>query len=338
MQLFGSSLAETDAGFAVLRSGARGDWSSPRRRPVATVREHCERGSRWRTSSGRRTFVAKHGTRARILSRVLGRFARHGELPSPKSSEAYRLLEALVSEGKSAFTHNQGESNMSTMIRKLSVVGVGALAVISASTPNASAQQAVCGDKIKEEIAKLLTNPVIEKSPGSEKALAIEAQIYAKYSACAADAVDPVKLPPEKAAEYCGKLSYLGNTGYEKMRCCGYDPQKQLFACPIDIVNPVGFGAPPFPGSYEHVLTCVNFGAGFQPAALDQVHLANAVSGSPTWEFAVIASAKGMLQQIGLNGQTLQARSILSWGLTPTSCSYKPYWGDVIDYQIRLDP
>ncbi|HKO49369.1 MAG TPA: hypothetical protein VJV79_16670 [Polyangiaceae bacterium] len=227
---------------------------------------------------------------------------------------------------------------MSTMIRKLSILGVGTLAVISASTPNAGAQEAVCGDKAKEEIAKLLTNPTILKYPGSEKALAIEAQIYAKYSACAADAVDVAQLPPEKKAEYCGSLSYLGNTNYEKMRCCGYDPQKQLFACPIDVVNPVGFGAAPFPGSFEHVLTCVDLGGGLQPAALDRVHLANAVSGSPTWEFAVIASARGRLQQLPLNGKTLRARSILSWGLTPSSCDYKPYWGDVIDYQIRLDP
>jgi len=230
---------------------------------------------------------------------------------------------------------------MSKMIRKVSVVvAASALAAISAASSGASAQQPACDDKVKEEIAKLLTNPEILRAPGSEKALAIEAEIYAKYSACAANAVDPGKLPPEETAGYCGRLRYLGSTSYEKMRCCGYDPQKKLFACPIDIVNPVGFGTAPFPGSFENVLTCVDygFGAGFQPAALDRVHLANAVSGGPTWEFAVIASAKGLLQQLPLNGQTLRARSILSWGFTPNSCSYKPYWGDMIDYQIRLDP
>jgi len=229
---------------------------------------------------------------------------------------------------------------MLTMIRKLSVVGVGVLGLISAFAANANAQS-VCGDNEKEEIAKLLTNPIIVRNPGSQEALALEAQIYKKYSACAADAVDPGKLPPEQKAEFCGSLSYLGNTSYEKMRCCGYDPQKQLFACPVDILKPYGFGAAHFPGSYEHVLTCVDFGAGFQPAALDKVHLANAiagVSGDPPWEFAVIASAKGLLQQLPLKGQMLKARSILSWGLTPTSCKYRPYWGDVIDYQIRLDP
>jgi len=226
---------------------------------------------------------------------------------------------------------------MFSMIRKIGVVGIGALALVSASTSDARAQ-AVCDSKVKEEVAQLLTNPIIEKFPGSEKALAIEAQIYAKYAACAADAVDVSTLAPEETAEYCGSLSYLGNTSYEKMRCCGYDPQKRLFACPVDVVNPVGFGSAPTPGSYENVLTCVDFGSGYEMAAFDRVHLANATSGSPNWQFAVVASAKGRLEQLALSGKTLKARSILSWGLTPTDCYYPPHWGNVIDYQIRLDP
>ncbi|HET7540510.1 MAG TPA: hypothetical protein VFK05_11585 [Polyangiaceae bacterium] len=240
---------------------------------------------------------------------------------------------------------------MFTTIRKVSVVGFVALAAISAFAisafePKASAQTApgVCGEKEKEEIAKLLTNPVIQQDPGSEKALALEAQIYAKYSACAADGVDGATVPPAKSAEYCGRLRYLGYTNYEHMQCCGYDPQKKLFGCPVEVVNKVGFGpfGPAPKGSYEHVLTCVDygFGAGFQPAALDRVHLSDAqpIGGSPPWEFAVIAAARGLLRELPLDGRVLPARSILSWGFTPNSCNYKPYWGDVIDYQIRLDP
>ena len=227
---------------------------------------------------------------------------------------------------------------MFIMIRKVGFAGIRTLAVVSASAFDASAQQAVCGDKIKEEVAKLLTDPVIQKYPGSQQALAIEAQIYAKYSVCAGNAVDVSTLLPEETAEYCGALSYLGNTSYEKMRCCGYDPQKQVFACPVDILSPVGFYSAPLPGSYENVLTCVDFGSGFEVAASDRVHLADAVSGSPNWQFAVVASAKGKLKEHPLNGKTLKARSILSWGFTPTDCYYPPYWGNVIDYQIRLDP
>jgi hypothetical protein len=226
---------------------------------------------------------------------------------------------------------------MLMMTRKVLAIGVGVLAVISGSMPEADAQNA-CDENAKEEIAKLLTHPVIVKSPGSKEALELEEQIAAKYSACAPEPVDVSKLPPEVTDGYCGSLSYLGNTSYEEMRCCGYDPQKRLFACPVEILRPVGFGPAPFPGSFENVLTCVDFGGGFQPVALDRVHLANAVSGEPIWNFAVIASARGRLAQLPLLGQTLQARSILSWGFTPRNCYDKPYWGNAIDYQIRLDP
>jgi len=123
------------------------------------------------------------------------------------------------------------------------------------------------------------------------------------------------------------------------MRCCGYEPKKQLFGCPIDIKKPTGFGGAPFPGSYEHVLTCVDFGAGFEPVAFDSVHLADSLSPAPPpWQFAVIAQAKERLTALPLDGRTLPARSILSWEFVPPDCKYRPTWGNAVDYQIRLDP
>jgi len=171
------------------------------------------------------------------------------------------------------------------------------------------------------------------------EALTVQAEICAKYQFCAADG--EALAPPyfdNVSREYCGKLSYLGSTHYERMRCCGYDPQKRLFGCPIEVKQPYGFGAAHFPGSHEYVLTCVDLGAGLTPVALDDVHLANAVSGSPDWYFAVIARANERLAGQRLDGRTLRARSILSWGLVPTGCNYSPIWGNAIDYQIRLDP
>ena len=60
------------------------------------------------------------------------------------------------------------------------------------------------------------------------------------------------------AARQCGaKVSYVGSLYYEEMPCCGYDPQRRAFACPVKIKQNFGFGASPLPGSREYVLHCV---------------------------------------------------------------------------------
>ena len=225
---------------------------------------------------------------------------------------------------------------MTNQLVRTIVVATTALLVPSLGA--AQTNEPKCGASVKEEVAKILDVAAIQKDPTSPEAMALQDEVYKKYSFCAADAQDIKSLPINLRNEYCGKLSYLGNTAYERMRCCGYDPQKMLFGCPVEIKLPYGFGSAPFPGSYENVLTCVDFGGGFVPVARDRVHLANAVSGSPNWYFAVIAKANERLAAQSLKGQTLVARSILSWALMPTDCGYRPYWGDIIDYQIRLDP
>jgi hypothetical protein len=215
---------------------------------------------------------------------------------------------------------------------------VGLTGLISAAPAHAQTGP-VCGTDVKEEVAKILTSEGAQKDPYSKEALDQQQKLYEKYQYCAADGEALAAHDFDNVSrEYCGKLTYLGSTFYERMRCCGYDPQKQLFACPVEVKQTFGFGAPPFPGSFEYVLSCVDLGAGYQPAALDDVHLANAVSGGPDWYFAVIARATGRLANAQLTGKTLRARSILSWGLVPTSCNYQPIWGNAIDYQIRLDP
>ena len=189
-----------------------------------------------------------------------------------------------------------------------------------------------CGPEVKKEIVDKLANA----NPEDKQAL--EDELYKTYRYCAQDAAPQSFF--DAAGECSARVSILGDTFYEDMACCGYDPQRRLFACPVRIKQRFGFGPAPFPGSREHVLTCVlQPGVGFVPVARDSVHLADEIWGhKPTWQFAVIAQARQNLQTVlPLNGQTRYARSILSWQLAPTGCDYKPIWGNAIDYYIRLD-
>ena len=69
-----------------------------------------------------------------------------------------------------------------------------------------------------------------------DKKLALEAELYDTYQKeCAQDA----KLVPAsfyQAARQCGaSVSNLGSLFFEEMSCCGYDPQRRQFACPVKI-------------------------------------------------------------------------------------------------------
>lgn len=204
----------------------------------------------------------------------------------------------------------------------------------------ASAQtQTVCGPEIKEEAAKELSAIAGLDQASKQRA---EATIYEKYKYCIQDAAAlPSTDTFHVAARQCGAaVSNLGSTYFEEMSCCGYDPQRRQFGCPVKIKQRFGFGGAPQPGSREYVLHCVANAAGvLQPVGVDSVHLANELFGvAPTWQFAVIAAAN---QNLGLvqptNGATRQARSILSWGIQPTNCNFVPVWGNALNYRIRLD-
>lgn len=199
------------------------------------------------------------------------------------------------------------------------------------------AQQTACGPEIKEQAAKELSELA---NLSDDDQLAAQAKLYEKYKYCIQDA----SLPDDNfqaAARQCGALvSNLGSTYYEEMSCCGYDPQRRQFGCPVKVKQRFGFGGAPLPGSREYVLNCVANAAGvLQPVGLDSVHLANEIFGvAPTWQFAVIASANHNLNLVQpMNGATRRARSILSWGFQPTNCNFVPVWGNAINYHIRLD-
>jgi len=201
-----------------------------------------------------------------------------------------------------------------------------------ASSQTFAQAKPTCGPDVRGSIVQVLEGAGATAEPEAEASLKLQSQLYAQYKHCA---VDPLPAPVE--GPVCGTSAYRGSTYYERMRCCGYDPQHQFFACPVEILQSTGFGNAPMPGTFEHVLTCIDRGNGWEVAARDNVHLADAVNGGPNWNFQVFARARATLAKLPLQGQTLPARSILSWQLVPTGCNYQPIWGEVLDYQIRLD-
>ena len=196
-----------------------------------------------------------------------------------------------------------------------------------------------CGPEVKAEVAKKLTE--IAELPTKEK-LAAEAELYDAYKYCADDAHgNGADKSFFDAARRCGaNVTQLGSLFYEEMSCCGYDPQRRQFNCPVTVKQVFGFGAPPLPGSREYVLHCVaDAGGNLVPVGADSVHLADEMHGNnPQWQFAVSANANRNLQTIyPMDGDTRRARSILSWGFQPNSCDFQPIWGNALNYRIRLD-
>ncbi len=223
----------------------------------------------------------------------------------------------------------------SRVARMLIVTG---LAVLGLQPTTAFSQTtAICGAEIKEAVAKKIAS--VESAPESQK-LAMYDELYKQYQYCAQDSRYVATSFSEAARECGAAVSNLGSIFFEQMSCSGYDPQRRQFASPIKIKQVGGFGGTPLPGSREYVLHCVADPAGvLQPVGRDSVHLANALAGqSPTWQFAVITSANENLQLLQpMNNQTLNARSILSWAMPPTSCNFTPIWGNALNYRIRLD-
>jgi hypothetical protein len=219
------------------------------------------------------------------------------------------------------------------------LVSVGAALALCSPLASLAQTKTYCGPDVKDYVAKTLS---AADNQTDEQKLALQADLYAKYKDCAQDAaLIPATAPFFVAARECGaKVSQLGSLYYEEMSCCGYDPQRRQFACPVQIKQNFGFGGTPLPGSREYVFHCVQDANGvFVPVGRDSVHLSDAIAGSiPTWQFAVIANANQNLQTVyPMNGRTAVARSILSWGFEPTNCNYQPIWGVALNYRIRLD-
>lgn len=220
-----------------------------------------------------------------------------------------------------------------SLVRRAAALAL--LAVVGLPVATQAAEVPTCGPDIKAAIVEELAAAA---KLSEQDQLAIQAKLYDVYSYCAKD---PIAVPNSflVAARQCGAgVGYTGSLYYEEMSCCGYDPQRRTFACPVKIKQNFGFGPAPNPGSREYVLHCVADAAGvLQPVGQDSVHLADSKA-APSWQFAVVANAVRNLPLVQpTNGATRRARSILSWNFQPTSCDYQPIWGNWLDYRIRLD-
>ncbi len=132
-----------------------------------------------------------------------------------------------------------------------------------------------------------------------------------------------------------------GSINWEAIEACGYHPQRRELQCAIEVYQNTGFGGLPgvAPGSWEWVQFCVNYGAGLVPVNISAVHIHdNPGPAGPNWFYAVSVAADPTLHAALVNGQTLQARAILSWTLIPGGCGFIPIWGNQADFQIKLDP
>jgi hypothetical protein len=141
----------------------------------------------------------------------------------------------------------------------------------------------------------------------------------------------------------------------EELLACGLYPQETRLECIIDIkeqgcyaTTVDGFGA------FEHVLFCVDWNAdsNFSPAEVVgevSVHIhdeSNSQTGP--WKYAVyrdFTPPGGPRTDLGNTttttvsiGPTYHARAILSYDAAPSGCDYVPVWGNVLDFDIRLDP
>jgi hypothetical protein len=140
---------------------------------------------------------------------------------------------------------------------------------------------------------------------------------------------------------------------YEEIKACGFYPQETRIECVIEIKQPFGYGGPigSF-GSFEFVQMCVDWNNDGVFTALEsvgqgivQVH---DDPFNPPWEYAVYrdinppggfrTSNTGATTTTTTNGPTLRARAVLSWLVAPSDCNFIPIWGNIVNFNIRLDP
>jgi hypothetical protein len=140
------------------------------------------------------------------------------------------------------------------------------------------------------------------------------------------------------------------NTAYEEIRSCGFYPQETRLECVVDIKQPFGYGGPVGSfGSFEFVAFYVDWdGNGFQASDYVGSGIVHMTDGSAKTNFAVYrdfnprggprTSNGGATAQTVTNGPILKARAILQWNGPIAGPTAIPFWGNVLDFQIRLMP
>jgi hypothetical protein len=139
-------------------------------------------------------------------------------------------------------------------------------------------------------------------------------------------------------------------TAYEELRACGFYPQETRLACVIEIKQSLGYGnTVGSPGTFEYVSFYVDFaGDGFQPWDYTGSGIVHITDGSAGSNLAVYrdfnpnggprTTNSGATTTTMTSGPLLKARAILRWATPATDPNEIPFWGNVIDFQIRMLP
>jgi len=137
-----------------------------------------------------------------------------------------------------------------------------------------------------------------------------------------------------------------GNTFFETLKCVGYYPQERRLEAVLTLNRQYGYGGT-LPGNFNGSMQYVSFyvdwnGDGnfddFSEAVCSsyvQVYDPGSQNKPPIC-YAVYRDIIPPLHQPV--GSVITVRAILSWNRKPTGPNFKPYWGNVVECQVRHQP
>lgn len=137
-----------------------------------------------------------------------------------------------------------------------------------------------------------------------------------------------------------------GNTFFEDLNGCGYNPQSKEVACDVEVKQFGGYGGFPT-GSQEYVRFCFACGTTsltppfFNAEFLGTVHVTNDIGSGGTPPFFFEASSRTWSAPppcTAADGLAFTVRAILSWAVPPANCFAAPVWGNQITFNARRDP
>lgn len=189
-----------------------------------------------------------------------------------------------------------------------------------------------CGPEVKQALAQELA---VSASLPDMARLQFETDLHANYADCAMDREGLTKELVIAASQCNAEIGYAGNLTYGDLSCCGYDPAHRTFSCPVRIKQRFNLNPSPAPVRV-HVLNCVADNDGvMHSVGHSTVHLTDS-HGASTWTLVVAQASQNLNLIQAAPGTSRRARSILSLGLTPTDCEFRPIWGNWLDYPIHL--
>jgi hypothetical protein len=140
--------------------------------------------------------------------------------------------------------------------------------------------------------------------------------------------VNPNMTPSQM--DQCAIKYPSSSTDYEEFLACGYNTPENEFNCVVKIKKDINYDGK------EYVGVCVdsNLNGRFEANELSNIgNVYVTTAKNPPWNYSVIVANSLSLR----NGQTYQAKAILSWNNSRITCDTRPYSGNVINFQIRPD-